>query len=341
MPAPPDAPDRPRTAVTIGTFDGAHAGHAALIDAARSEAGPGGRVVVLSFDPHPASALPGRTAPPRLTGFARRAERLRAYGADEVRRLEPGPDLLGLSPEAFMAHVVESFDPDVIVEGPDFRFGRGRSGTAEGLREIGTRLGFEVHIVDPVEVDLGDQTLTRASSTMVRWLLEHGRVRDAARVIGRGHGVEGTVVPGDRLGRTIGIPTMNVKPTTVLPADGVYAARAHLPGGRTLAAAVNVGSRPTVDGPARRIEAHVLGLPTSLDTHTDGDATTPWAPIAGLDEYGWATVLEPLAWVREQVRFDGLDQLRAQIRRDVARVPDLLASVDLDRAPQPSPEVHA
>ncbi len=322
LPSTRSAPPTPPTAVTIGTFDGVHAGHAELIRRARAHVGPEGRVVVLSFDPHPASALPGRSAPPRLTTFAARARLLAEAGADEVRRLEPGPDLLSLTPEQFIGHVLSDFAPRVIVEGDDFRFGKGRAGTPEGLVALGNERGFAVEIVPEIDIELADQATIRASSTTVRWLLEQGRVADAARVLGRPHAIEGTVRRGDRLGRTLGFPTLNIDPETALPADGVYAALSRLPDGRRLPTALSIGVRPTVnDGLQRCTEAHLLGLPTSIDKDA---APTDWAPLHGLPEYGWPVAFEPIAWIREQVRFADLQALTDQIRRDCARARALL-----------------
>ncbi|MEM7755020.1 MAG: bifunctional riboflavin kinase/FMN adenylyltransferase [Planctomycetota bacterium] len=326
----------PPTAVTIGNFDGVHAGHRALIARCRQHAGPksqtGGRVVVLAFDPHPAANLPGREPPACLTTFDRRAELLRDAGADDVRRLDPDASLLALTPEQFLDHVSREFAPKVIVEGNDFRFGKGRAGTIDGLRTIGTALGFKVDIVGPVEIALTDHTVVRASSTTARWLIENGRIADAAQILGRPHAITGTVVRGEQLGRTIGFPTINVDTDIALPADGVYAAHAHLPNEAVLPAAVNVGTRPTVNGLARRFEAHLLGLPTSL-----GGA---WAHLPDLPEYGWPIRVEPIAWIRDQVRFPSIHALKDQLARDCARVTGLIETFDTVRTndlPQETP----
>ncbi|MEM7622285.1 MAG: riboflavin kinase, partial [Planctomycetota bacterium] len=246
--------------------------------------------------------------PARLTGFASRASLLRAAGADEVRRLVPDADLLRLDARAFLGHVARDFSPAVLVEGDDFRFGRARGGTVESLRDIGSDLGFRVEVVDEVEVELADQSRVRASSSLVRWLLASGRVEDAASVLGRPYAVSGVVRMGDRRGRTIGFPTANIDFETEPPADGVYACLATLPGGggvrggAVLPAAVNVGSRPTVDGVARRVEAHVLG----------------WDGAIGA--YDWPLAVHFIRWVRDQVRFGGLDELTTQLALDCERV---------------------
>lgn len=348
------------TAVTIGNFDGVHAGHAALVARARSLVGPGGRVVVLAFDPHPSSVLRPGTEPARLTTFARRAELLRGQGADEVRRLEPDGGLLSLSPEAFMRHVVDSFGPAVLVEGADFHFGKGRAGHVAELREIGRAMGFGVEIVEPVEVELCDQSLVTASSSLARWLLAGGRVADAGRVLGRAYELSGDVVSGDRRGRGIGFPTANVEPAETPPAPGVYACTAELPDGRELPAAVHVGERPTIGDGKPRVEAHVLGLATSSggDGRTEdaeqgalsasdgpgvgsdpksheqsarrsrsglvGSGTLAWAPIDGLDETGWPIRLRFLHWLRDPVRFGSLGSLTEQLGRDCRRALELI-----------------
>ena len=168
----------PRTVVTIGNFDGVHKGHATLIERAKRIAGPDDRVVALAFDPHPRSVLKPGTEPERLTTFSQRSELLKAEGAHEVRRLEPDRELLSMTPDVFLGYVRDSFEPVALVEGADFHFGRGRSGHVDELRTIGARLGFDVEVVDPVEVALTDDSIVTASSSIARWLIAEGRVRD-------------------------------------------------------------------------------------------------------------------------------------------------------------------
>lgn len=295
------------TAVTIGNFDGVHLGHAALIASAREEVGHAGRVVVIAFDPHPLTVLAGRRAPLPLTTFDCRARLLRQAGADEVIRLEPTARLLSLPPEQFLGMVVERFRPAVFVEGDDFRFGRDRSGDIALLEAAGQRLGFRVRTLGAVEVELTDQTIVRASSTLARWLLARGRVEDLARVLGRFFRLEGPVKPGDHRGRTMGFPTANLVIDTALPADGVYAARARLSGDVCMLAAVNIGMRPTVGGRRRLVEACLLT--------EEGKAAD--LPVGG---YGWSLELDLIAWLRDQVRFPGLASLAAQVHRDCQRV---------------------
>jgi len=307
-------------AVCVGNFDGVHAGHAALVRRARECVGTAGRVVVLSFDPHPASVLRPGEEPARLTSFDRRTALLRGLGADAVERLDPADGLLEMSAEDFVGWVIERHEPSVFVEGPDFRFGKGRGGDIEVLRRLGEARGFEIEVVEPVSVGLLDQSVVRASSSLARWLLGNGRVRDAAIVLGRMHEVEGVVGEGDRRGRTIGFPTANISADTMPPGPGVYGAIAtELASGegRCWAAAVNVGTRPTFEGSGLRVEAHLIDEDRG---YAQGEQAANWTALPGLDEYGWRVRLEFVTRVRDEVRFGSVDELVGQLRRDVATV---------------------
>jgi len=295
-----------RTVVTIGTFDGVHVGHAALIRLARVIAdrpGSTAHVVAMCFDPHPLTRVNPPAAPPRLTTFERRAELLGLAGADEVIRLEPTVRLLSLTPEEFIDHVVQDLKPVAIVEGPDFRFGRLRAGDVAMLESFGPKRGFEVHIASPVESVMTDCTVAAASSTLARWLVGEGRVRDAAAVLGRDYEVDGTVVKGDQRGRQLGYPTANVQTDCLLPADGVYSGVGVLPDGREIAAAISVGTKPMFDGAARVLEAHLLGRPN----------------LSALPEYGWDIRVRVSHWLRDQMKFDSIDELKRQIESDCRR----------------------
>lgn len=328
--------------ITIGSFDGVHVGHRGLLRAARRLAAdyaaregatPG--VVALAFDPHPASVLRPGSEPGRLTTFERRARLLQENGADRVVRLEPTPRLLAMSAAAFVDWLVEQFRPIAIVEGADFRFGKGRTGDVAGLRAMGRARDhdrrFAVHVVDGLEVALADQSVVGASSTMARWLIERGRVSDAARVLGAGYVVEGEVVRGDRRGRTLGYPTANVAPESMLPADGVYAGVARVLGQAEsrvgpFVAAVSVGTKPQFNqgSSVRTLEAHLL----------DAGREAQGAAIAGLAEYGWRIGIEFVAFLREQARFDGVQALVDQIERDCARAREAVGR--LGTLPEPA-----
>lgn len=333
--------------VTIGNFDGVHVGHAALVARAREVAarldhekdpglnahshansGPRTIVAVMTFDPHPASILRPGSEPPRLTTFAQRERLLMDLGADEVIRLSPTTLLLGEDPETFMRWVLDQADTRAVIEGDDFRFGKGRKGDHKTLTDLGARLGFTVEIVEPVEAALTDQTIVRASSTIVRWLVERGRVRDAAAVLGRPYAFSGEVVEGDRRGRTIGYPTANIKAQQLLPADGVYAGWALLDDGRRLKAAVSVGTKPMFDGVGRTAEAYLIDAPLERATGNVNSIKQgeDWGRIEGLSEYGWNIQIELVAWVRDQSRFDSIQGLIDQIARDCTKIERLLTA---------------
>jgi len=319
----------PRSVVSVGTFDGVHAGHAALLARARAVADQhaDAEVVVLAFDPHPATRLRPDAAPPRLGSFERRADLLREAGADRVERLEPTAELLAQPPDAFVASIVARLAPIAFVEGPDFRFGKGRAGDNSVLAALGRRHGFAVDVVPPVAVALNDQSVVTASSTIARWLVQRGRVRDAWAVLTRPHELTGRVVRGDRRGRNLGFPTANLDTPCLPPTDGVYAGVAFLDDGRSFAAAVSVGTKPMFAGNARAVEAYLLDAPVG-----DGPC------IAGLPEYGWNIRLALVGWVREQLRFDTVHALIAQMHRDCDRVRDVVARVS---SPQAAAGSHA
>ncbi|MFK7758917.1 MAG: riboflavin kinase [Phycisphaerales bacterium] len=314
-PAQPNSePTRPKhtTAITIGNFDGVHLGHQKLIDHARKSVGPQGSVIAMSFHPHPLTIVSPANAPQPIESFEIRKRRLLNAGADQVIELTPTPELLSKDPESFLDEVIENYQPSFIVEGHDFHFGKRRSGTPETLKHICDTRGINAQILGPVKITLTDQSIVTASSSLARWLINQGRVRDLTYLLGRPHELTGTVVQGQQLGRTINIPTINLKTESMLPADGVYSGFATFDNHR-IQAAINVGSRPTVQGIQRRAEAHLL--------NRDG---TPWTPAPDMPEYNWDCTLQLVGWVRDQVKFDGIQMLQKQIRRDCQRICELL-----------------
>jgi len=292
-----------RSAIAIGNFDGVHLGHRRLLHEARAAAGQNGIVTAIVFFPHPLAVIRPHSAPGAITTLDQRLRSLRDAGADGIDVIEPTPEFLRLEPADFLRRVVADHNPSHIVEGPDFRFGRDRAGDVALLERAGCDLGYETLIIEPIEVPLSDHALVRASSTMVRWLIVRGRVRDAAAILGGPFEVESTVVCGHRRGRKVGFPTANLAPNgCILPRDGIYAGVATLPDGSRRPAAISVGTNPTFGDRARSCEAHLLDY--------DG-------PV---DHYGWPIRLAFHDWLRDQITYDGLDALMAQIGRDVARV---------------------
>ena len=283
----------------IGNFDGVHLGHAALVDAARREVGDTGRLVAVTFDPPPAEVLLPDAPTRRLMTLATRCDTLRSVGVDEVVVKHVDLQWLDRTPEAFVQEDLLPHRPDVVVEGPDFRFGRDRVGDVTRLTELGDRHGFGVVVVPPQTGLLSNLERVPIRSSSIRWLIERGRVRDAARLLGRPWAIEGTVVPGDRRGRTIGCPTANVDHgDLLLPADGVYAGSATCPGG-TYAAAISVGTKPSFERTPRVLEAHLIN----------------WK--GPLDAYGWHATVTINRWLRDQVTYTNVDALTDQIARDI------------------------
>ncbi len=310
----------PPTIITIGVFDGVHRGHQALIRRAaewQRAQDPSARILALVFDPHPLAALRPQAIPARLSTFDQRARWLREAGADDVERLDPAPELLALDAEAFAQTFLAPRSVACVVEGADFRFGKGRKADTGTLRQLGASMGFAVEIVEPVEIELTDRTIATASSSLVRRLLQAGRAGDAAIALGRRHELDATVIQGDRRGRLLGFPTINLETPCALPAPGVYAGEARLPDGRNAPAAISVGLRPMYPDSPPTVEAHLIGL---------GPESPQRPNLPGLPEYGWPVRLGFAAWLRDQVDFPSVEALIAQIDRDCARAIDLLGA---------------
>lgn len=298
--------------VVLGNFDGVHRGHQHLFAHAKSlcrkliaDGAPRSELVALTFDPHPTRLLAPSFAPPLISTTACKLRLLAEAGVD-VAVLQPFDSALAqTSPEEFFAQVLQNgLGAKVICVGYDFTFGRQRSGTTDKLHQLAAAQHIEVVVVPPFSVDG-----LVCSSTKVREFVLEGRVDGARLLLGRDFAVEGVVVHGDGRGRSIGIPTANLKPETeLLPAPGVYAGSAEFAGERVLAA-INVGSNPTFvsDGINRphRIEAHLLDVSPDL--------------------YGQALRVAFHTRLRAETRFNSATELVAQIQRDIAEVRRLSA----------------
>jgi len=289
---------------TIGNFDGVHRGHQRILQLARALADNEHRpVVALTFDPLPEQVMAPSRAPLQITLPDQKCRFLREAGVDWVVIVPASPSLLAMDPDEFAREVVAGrLAPRHLVEGPDFRFGRGRSGTIETLRRAAPQLGFEVHMGQPLEVDVGEGP-QRVSSTLIRRLLLAGRVGDAARCLGRPFTLRGRVVGGHQRGRSLEFPTANVGGgRQICPGDGVYAGWAEV-ADRRRPAAISVGDKPTFGPSERTVEAFLLGA--------EGDF------------YGQMASVSFLRRLRDQVRFDSAEALKAQIAKDVQRVREI------------------
>jgi riboflavin kinase/FMN adenylyltransferase len=298
----------PSLALTIGVFDGVHAGHQALLAAAK-EAGTatGSVAAALTFDPHPSAVFAPSRVPPLLGTLDERAALLRQYGAEEVIVARFDRGFAAQTPEEFIQSILlDRLRVRAVIVGDDFRFGRDRAGNLELLRTFGERFGFAVRVVPPVFVNG-----VPARSTTIRQMLSGGEVAEAARLLGRPYSLSGTVVHGKQLGRTLGFPTANLAaaPNLLIPSEGIYAGRAHLPRtGETFRAAISIGTNPTVtpDNPLRTVEAYLM----------DG---------FDRDLYDRPLTIEFLHRLRGTEKFDSLDALVAQMRRDVEQARRLVA----------------
>lgn len=282
-------------AVSIGNFDGAHRGHAALIDEtvrqARAAAGP---AVALTFDPHPGALLRPDRPPALLTTADDRAAFLRRMGADEVITLEATADLLDLPATEFFTRVLrDRLAARAVVEGANFGFGRGREGTVELLARLCRDAGIGLSVVEPVWLDGA-----AVSSSRIRDELRRGDVAAAAALLGRPYRLHGTVGTGQRRGRTIGFPTANLTGVaTVVPAEGVYAVVARTPDGALWPGAANVGRNPTFAEAQHKIEVYLIGFQGDL--------------------YGAALAVDFLTRLRATRAFAGVSELVEQMSRDV------------------------
>ncbi len=289
-------------AVTVGNFDGVHRGHAALVAELRQQAeAVGGPAVAVTFDPHPIALLAPERLQPLLTTPADRAELLQSAGADHVLILRTTPDLLHLEAREFLDGLLgERLRVRAVVEGFNFRFGRGRVGSTELLAEWCRERDIGLTVVPPFTLDGAV-----VSSSRVRAALESGDVAAAAELLGRPYRLRGVVGTGQRRGRTLGFPTANLeRPATLVPGDGVYAVRAVLVDGGVWPGAANVGPNPTFGEQARKLEVHLIGY-------------------AG-DLYGRPMAVEFVARLRDTRPFAGPADLVAQLRADVERARQII-----------------
>ncbi len=302
-----DVPCDPRSVVTVGTFDGVHAGHQALLRYLVSRAHTlGGRSTVVTFDPHPREVVHGDRVP-LLSTVDERATLMEGLGIDLVAVVDFTPAFARLSAPEFVRDVlVNGVGMQEVVVGYDFSFGRGREGNAALLQRMGEHSGFRVNVVPAEVVD----SRVVGSSVIRRALLERGDVQAAAQMLDRPYTIEGRVVEGDGRGRTIGYPTANLalhEPRKLVPRHGVYAVRVNNRDEDWIPGMMNIGTRPTFDGQDVRLEVHLLDF--------DGDL------------YGAHLVVEFVERMRDEVRFATVDELVEQLSRDEERCRTILQSL--------------
>ncbi|MHC4289537.1 MAG: riboflavin biosynthesis protein RibF [Planctomycetota bacterium] len=287
--------------LSIGNFDGMHRGHQTLVTTARQIAREKQtQVAAMTFDPHPAVLLYPDRAPGILTPLGMKALLLESLSVDTLIVIKDSLKLLNMSPEAFVDEfLMKHLSPSVMVEGPDFNFGYGRSGTIETLRQFGTTRNFEVVEVPFVGVDsAGSDPSEKCSSSAVRRLLSEGHARRAAQILGRPFRLVGKTIPGRGVGAKIGFPTANIDPIgQVIPAEGVYAG--YVVVGECLEDVVFGGlRRPAAISIGRvLLEAHLL----------EDDVENLRNKWLGLDF---------MRFIRHQQRYETKDGLKKQIQKD-------------------------
>jgi riboflavin kinase/FMN adenylyltransferase len=291
------------SAVTVGKFDGLHLGHRDVLRQLCARADADGLVpTVVTFDRNPLATLAPDKAPPVLASPAQKVELFASAGIGAVLLLEFTRELARQSPEDFAREIlVDTLHAKVVLAGADFRFGERGAGDLAALRGFGETYGFEVAAIDDFDLDG-----RRVSSTWIRELLAAGRVREAARLLGREPSIRSTVVHGEQRGRELGYPTANLSPDLegMLPLDGVYAAWATVDGVR-YGAAVSIGNNPTFEGvPQHQVEAHLLDQK--------------------LDVYGKAIDIAFVDYIRPMNRFSGVDALVSQLQADERRIRGIL-----------------
>jgi riboflavin kinase/FMN adenylyltransferase len=291
-------PEHQGCVATIGSFDGVHLGHQAVFRHLREKANEFGLpTTVITFEPQPMEFFAPESAPARLTRMREKLQVIKDAGIERVVLLEFGPKLAAMSAQAFVQELlVKGLDVRYLFVGDDFRFGRGREGNIDLLREVGQAHGFAVANMNSFAV--GE---ARVSSTLIREALAAGDLALAERYLGRPYQICGRVAHGDARGRTIGFPTANIDlHRKVSPLHGVFAVKVSGLAETPLPGVANIGNRPTVVGDDRYLlEVHLFDFSRMI--------------------YGQHVQVVFCKRLRGEQRFDSFDQLRQQIERDSAQ----------------------
>lgn len=287
-------------AVALGNFDGIHAGHKVLIDAAVKIAGEKGiRSAVFTFSQHPRNVMAGKTVVKNIIYEDEKIELLKKAGIDYLFSLPFDEMIRNQSPEEFVDEVlIDKFNVSTAVCGFNFTYGHKALGTAESLVAEGKKKGFDVKVIDSVKVN--DDIV---SSTLIRECITDGDISRASELLGRSYSIRGTIIKGNQFGRQIGFPTCNIviDETMVTPANGVYVTKCYI-GGVRYNSVTNVGNKPTVGSFDKNIETNVFDF--------------------NKDVYGEEIVVEFIKQLREEKKFAGIDELRDQLMKDVEHAKD-------------------
>jgi len=295
--------------LTIGNFDGVHLGHQEILAATRQiKVERATKLVVMTFEPHPLDVLYPQKLPGILTPLPLKKHLLAEFGVDYLLIVKSTLELLSLSPQDFVERfVVKNIQPSVLVEGESFNFGSGRGGSVHTLQQLGAEMGFEVSVVEAKEVRFFTGQTVTVSSSVIRNMLEAGRVADAGIALGRAYRLIGQVVPGRGKGKQLGFPTANMQPSKqLIPAEGVYAGFVAISDSQAKAcaarqkipAALSIGRSETFGSEyALLMEAHLL--------------------IEDVGKlYGKWLAMDFIKRIRGQQKFQTDSELSAQIAKD-------------------------
>jgi riboflavin kinase/FMN adenylyltransferase len=288
-------------AITIGNFDGVHMGHQALFQRVRQWAEElHGQSVVVTFDPHPLEVLFPEKAPSFITSHRQKLELIASCGIDATIVIPFDHEFARISAREFVEVIlVEKIGVKAIVVGNDYRFGHSREGDIPFLKRLGEKYGFEVEIVTSIRMND-----TPVSSTSIRQMIAGGNIREANKLLGRPFEVTGTVIEGRKRGVSLGFPTANIRmPAVASPRTGVYVVQAEVDGKR-YGGAANLGYNPTFGDVELSLETHLFDF--------------------NQDIYGKSITIRFIDRLRDEKRFSGPEELRAQIEKDVGKAKEIL-----------------
>jgi riboflavin kinase/FMN adenylyltransferase len=294
--------------LTIGNFDGVHKGHLALFDKVKERAKTiNGHSIVMTFDPHPVKVMKPGNGPPLITPIEQKLELISNAGIDVILCLSFTLEFASISAEDYVQNIlVDKIGVKEIVVGYDFTFGRKRQGNVTLLREMGEKLGFRVHLMDPVHLDNAV-----VSSTSIRELVQEGNLSDAKKFLGRNYQICGTIIKGkDRGGRLLGFPTANLRSVDeLIPKRGVYAVTVVV-NDQTWHGVTNIGYNPTFGDDALTVETHLLDFSEDI--------------------VGKTIKIKFVKRLRDEETFGDVKELSDQITRDIEQARELLQNPEKD-----------
>lgn len=288
-------------AITLGNFDGVHSGHGEIFRRLKKRAGEiGGEALIFTFDPHPAKVLRPELSPSIITPLSEKLRLIEEYGLDGIILADFNKEFAAQHPTSFVKDILHGkLGAKLVIIGHDFTFGKGKEGNIDSLISLGKEAGFSVEVVEPIRLD-GEIV----SSTRIRAMIKDGKVKEASRLLGRHHSIEGKVIKGHGRGKPLGFPTANIDfQAELLPKYGVYAVKAQL-GQRQLTGVTNIGIKPTFNDDEPSIETHIFDFDESI--------------------YGKDLKISFVNRVRDVRSFNNTQDLSDQIAKDIGKAKDLL-----------------